>query len=271
MKKLISMGLAVVMCLSLAVPALAVEESNELTDEILLAMTVEDHERCYEYLLNYKEENPNISNAELDKIATDFYIQTYENKGNVPQPNSWYDDLLMDATGMNPDELALAKKYPSDLAAVYTSSQIANNEAESRYDEGLYLGNGDAFRHAAWNALLICRFYALGKGDFDWCLTRTREWTTAHETGATPDMNLTASQREADHDMDILNNAAGRAAAETTYTSEAAALNKVQDYVDDGFCKRIMTDAQIRAGYEYAEMLQVSSWTLRATNTLGKS
>lgn len=271
MKKLVSMVLAVLICLVFATPALAVEGSNELTDEILLAMTVVDHERCYEYLLNLKKENPNISNSELDKIATDFYIRTYENKENVPQPNSWYDNLLMDAANMNPDELALAKKYPSDLAAVYTSSQIANNEAGSRYNEGLYLGNGDAFRHASWNALLICRFYALGKGDFDWCSARTREWTTAHETGADPDYDLTASQREADHNMDLLNNAAGRAAAETTYTSEAVALNKVQAYVDDGFCKRIMTDAQIRAGYGYTEMLQVSSWTLIATNTIGKN
>ena len=46
-------------------------------------MTAEGHERCYEYLLDYKEENPNISNIELDKVATEFYIQMYENKGSV--------------------------------------------------------------------------------------------------------------------------------------------------------------------------------------------
>lgn len=42
MKKLISMGLAVVMCLSLAIPALAVEESNELTDEILNSNSIDE-------------------------------------------------------------------------------------------------------------------------------------------------------------------------------------------------------------------------------------
>ena len=54
-----------------------------ISSKILLAMTAEDHERCYEYLLDYKEENPNISNIELDKVATEFYIQMYENKGSV--------------------------------------------------------------------------------------------------------------------------------------------------------------------------------------------
>lgn len=70
--------------------------------------------------------------------------------------------------------------------------------------------------------------------------------------------------------MKNLNNAAGRAAAETTYTSEAAALNKVQSYVDQGFCKRIMTDSQINQHYSAEQMRSVATWTLRATNTTGK-
>ena len=215
----------------------------------------------------YKKNNPNCTNEDLDRLATEFYIEAYNAHGHTPVPNSWYDDLLISASGMNPDELALSKKYPSDLAAVYSSAKIANNKASSRYNQGAYLGNQDAFRHAAWNALLICRFYALQKGDFAWCLTRTREWTTAHETGAPDDANLTAAQKKADYDMDILNNAAGRAAAETTYTSEALALEKVQYYVDNGFCKRIKTDAQMT--YTYEQMLN-DTWTLRPTNTVGK-
>lgn len=269
MKRAISVYLLVVMSLVLIVPALAVEKgSSELTDEILLALTNEDHEKCYNYLLEYKRENPTSTNLELDKIATDYYVQAYNEKAGVAQPNSWYDDLVLNAGLMNSEELALAKKYPSDVAAVYSSSQIATNETKARYSAGLYLGNGDAFRHASWNALLICRFYALQKGDFEWCLMRTREWTTAHE--ASEDMNLSAAQRKVDHDMDILNNAAGRAAAETTYTSEAAALRKVQEYVDNGFCHRIMTDAQIKADYKYNDMLGVSNWSLTYTNAVGK-
>ncbi|MGL5254205.1 MAG: DUF6973 domain-containing protein [Brevinema sp.] len=238
-----------------------------LTDEVLQSMTPDDFNDCYNYLLEYKQSNPNCTNEELDSIASDFYIAAYNEHGRTPTTRSWYDDLLMSAGNMNPDELALSKKYPSDLAAVYSSSQIANNEAESRYNQGAYLGNQDAFRHAAWNALLICRFYALQKGDFNWCLTRTREWTTAHETGAPYDGNLTSTQRQADYDMDILNNAAGRAAAETTYTSEYLALKEVQKYVDNGWCKRIKTDSQMT--YDYSTMLNYT-WTLRPTNTVGK-
>ena len=270
-KKLTALFLAVAMCMTMSVPASAVSHETELTDAVLLTLSAEDHENCYTYLLQYKEDNPDCSNEELDAVAEEFYISVYNEKASIAAPNSWYDDLIPGWSSLNEEERELGRQYPSDLAALYTSSGIANTETESRYTAGFYLGNADAFRHAAWNALLICRFYALGKGDYEWCRARAQEWTTAHESGAEVDTNLSAAQREADHDMDLMNNAVGRMAAETTYTSEAAALRQVQEYVDDGYCKRIMTDAQIRADYEYEDMIAVSTWTIRTTNTVGKS
>ena len=71
--------------------------------------------------------------------------------------------------------------------------------------------------------MIICRFYALGKGDFNLCLQRAKLWTDAHENGSY-DNSLSPHQNEMDKSMDLLNNAVGRAAAETTYTSESAAL-----------------------------------------------
>lgn len=269
MRMKFSICLVILICLLFTAQAFA-EERNELTNDVILSMTADDYATCYRILLNCKKSQVNLSNDELDEIATEFYIATYKGRQGSLQVTSWYDNLLMNETGINSDELALAKMYPSDLAAVYTASSIANTETTSRYNKGLYLGNADAFRHAAWSALLVCRFYALGKGNFAWCSSRANEWTTAHETGATVDSSLSSSQRAADHEMDILNNAAGRAAAETTYTSESLALSKVQNYVDNGFCKRIMTNAQMNANYGYADMKNVSSWTLKATNTVGK-
>lgn len=240
-----------------------------VTDEMLLSLSLDDYESCYENLLNYVNEHPNCTQAELDTLANRFYVDAYNKhggKGSVSL-NSFYDDLLLSSGAMNTEELALAKKYPSDLAAVYSSALIANNQAKSRYYSGAYLGNQDAFRHAAWNALIICRFYALQKGDFNWCLMRTKLWTDAHENGEV-DPYLSASQNAADKSMDLLNNAAGRAAAETTYTNETLALNLVQEFVDKGYCKRLKTDAQME--YDYYKMRNISTWTLRATNTVGK-
>lgn len=271
MKKILSLVLACAMLFAMSVTAFAVGASPDLlSEDIILSLTLQDHEACYDYLLQYKEDNPAATSAELDAVAADFYAELYEEKASSPAPaDSWYDELLHNQFGMNDDEIELASQYPSDLAAIYTSSNIAQNEADDRYWAGAYLGNKDAFRHAAWNALIICRFYALGKGNFEWCLERTRIWTTAHETGAEKPAGISTAQFNVEKEMDILNNAAGRAAAEDTYTSEYLALEEVQYYVDNGFCKRIKTDAQIT--YELEQMALISPWTLRSTNTAGKN
>ena len=272
MQKFLSLILSAITLLSLSSISFAAEPTQiELSDEVLLSLSLQDFSDCYDYLLQYKEQNPLCTSETLDELASNFYVQRYLSKASTPSPqqDEWYDDYIMEIGNLNPDELALAKKYPSDLAAVGSSKEIATNEADSRDWGGAYLGNKDAFRHAAWNALIICRFYALQKGDFDWCLERTRLWTTAHETGASRPSDQSAAQFSVDQEMDMLNNAAGRAAAETTYTSEYLALQKVQQYVDNGWCKRIKTDAQ--TGYSRAQMLAIPTWTLRSTNTAGKN
>lgn len=269
MKKVVSVIITIIMVITMAIPAFAKEsEIDILTDEILLTMTTEDLVNCYDYLLEYKTDNSTCTNQDLDIVASDYFITLYKEKEDTPVVMSWYDDLLVSYGGLNSEELELARQYPSDLAAVYSSAKIANEQATSRYYLGEYLGNQDAFRHAAWNALMICRFYALGKGDFNWCLNRTREWTNAHEYGEEVNYDLSASQRSTDHEMDILNNMAGRAAAETTYRSESSALAEVQQYVDNGYCKKIKADWQM--SYSYDEMRSISSWTLSESNTVGK-
>lgn len=265
MKKLVSFVLSVVLILSLSVPVFGSEQkSKTLSVEIIQSLSTQDLIDCYDMLLAHKEEKPFVTNDQLDALATNFYISTYQNKLNTPAP------MIYDGLGLNPDEAAMARQYPSDLAAYGSSANIAMNESENRYWAGSYYGNKDAFRHASWNALLVCRFYALGKGDVNWCINRTRLWTNAHETGSIKPANQSAAQWEVDQEMDYLNNAAGRAAAETTYTSEALALQKVQHYVDNGYCKRIKTDAQMT--WDPEDMwAKVPVWTLRTTNTVGKN
>lgn len=270
MKRIIMMLFTFSMLVAVSITSFAASSKEELTDDVIRSLSDKDFSDCYDYLLKYKQNNPSCTDDELDALATNFYIEAYQSKGSTPAPiDSFYDDLIISASGMNPEELALSKKYPSDLAAVYSASGIAQNEAEKRYWGGAFLGNKDAFRHTSWNALIICRFYALGKGDYNWCSERTRLWTTAHETGSKKQNGQSDAQFAVDKQMDLLNNAAGRAAAETTYTSEGLALQKVQQYVDSGLCKRIKTDAQ--TSYQPAQMFAIPTWTLRQTNTAGKN
>ncbi len=236
-------------------------------DEIFSVMTFSDHEACYNYLVEYKRNNSGCTNEELDDVAKAFYSQLYLEKKQSPAETGLYDDL-MNRYEMNPDESALASQYPSDVAAVYSAGNLAKKEAGYRYNEGAYLGNQDAFRHAAWNALLVCRFYELQKGDVNWCIDRTATWTTAHETGESPSSDMSYEQEQADHEMDYYNNRVGRAAAEYNYDSETAALNEVEYSVDNGLCRRIKTDDQMT--YEPWQMLEIPNWTLLPTNTVGK-
>lgn len=238
---------------------------DSVSEEVILGLSLDDYEKCYQKLVEYKSNNPNSSNKEMDKYSSVLLNQAYKEK-EAPL-KGYYDDLVASTTGMTQAELKLAKQYPSDLIVVYSSSNIANNQAKARYNSGAYLGNQDAFRHAAWNAVILCRFYALNYGDFEACRVRTKLWTDAHENGAY-DPALSASQNSADKNMDLINNAAGRAAAESTYTSYTQALTKVQEYVDNGNCFRIKTDAQMT--YSYDQMKAIPNWELRRTNTVGK-
>lgn len=246
-----------------------VKVQKELTDEILLSYTEEDFANLYDILINFKDSNPGATEDELDEIATDFYIEAYNDKLNTINPSGYYDELLEDATGMNSQELALAKSYPSDLPAVYLTSKLANAEATRRYNSGAFLGNQDAFRHASWNALLVQRFYRLGKGTVTEVTAKTKMWTDAHENGAKNSGGLSTSQFSQDKTMDLLNNAAGRELTQTYYdSSEYLIFERVQYYVDNGLCKKIKTDKQM--GYSFEQMKAIPTWNLYASNTTGK-
>lgn len=91
MKKVLSIILSLTMVFAMSVTAFAAEPKAEiLTDVILQAMTPQDFISCYDYLLQYKQENPTCSNDQLDEIASNFYINTYNSRGNTLSPASWY-------------------------------------------------------------------------------------------------------------------------------------------------------------------------------------
>lgn len=223
----------------------------------------------YEYLVEYKQIYPTITTAELDMVATAKLVElAQETENDIMQPYGYKDDLVEAYNNLNTQELVLAAAYPTEASAIYYASKIANSESRSRYWAGNYLGNGDAFRHTAWNALSVRTLYNIGIGDLDTCISKTKAWTDAHEYGATEEATLSASQRNVDTNMDLSNNSTGRTIGRL-YSTEAQILERTQYYVDNGYCKRIKTDAQIE--YELDEMAAIPNWSLRATNTVGKN
>ena len=135
---------------------------------------------------------------------------------------------------LNSAERALVLKYPSQAPAYLEVSANAILEAEARYTENScwWSGNGDAFRHVYWNASLMKRYYDLFGWNVDQCAAVTKTWTDAHEEdGEAWDVH---------HEMDMLNNYAGRNIGYSYYKkSEIEILNESQRYVDLGFCKRV--------------------------------
>jgi hypothetical protein len=111
--------------------------------------------------------------------------------------------------------------------------------------------------------------YDLGKGTQSICAARAKLWTDAHEYGSANDGSLSTSQFQADRQMDLLNNAAGRELSETYYDAlEVSVIAGAQYYADTGVLKRIKTDAQ--NNYTYSQMQAISTWTLRSSNATGK-
>ncbi|MBO0608732.1 DUF6973 domain-containing protein [Myceligenerans salitolerans] len=106
----------------------------------------------------------------------------------LPVPNR---EEVTEAEAQMLDDL-LRRQGPGAVMDVMDLRQDALHVAESRYDEGLTDGHGDAFRHAYWNALMTQRF-----GE-EW----VSEFATAHERGPTSHPVPVA--------MDLHNNEIGR-------------------------------------------------------------
>lgn len=93
---------------------------------------------------------------------------------------------------LNPDELAVVAQDPVSAWRVRDTPDLASAAAAESGLSGLHNGEGDAFRHAYWNALMTSR---VGP-EFAEALA------TAHETGSTNPAN--------EVQMDLFNNAVGR-------------------------------------------------------------
>ena len=145
---------------------------------------------------------------------------TIETNREENQPSTYaYNILGKNATK---EELLLVAKYPTQSLKIFNNSSTASNTASSLYKaETLYLGNGDAFRHAYWNALNVKSVGA----------DIAKAFANAHES-ETPEGN--------DKTMDLRNNTVGRNIGRIySNSSNATIKNKVIEAVNQGRLYRL--------------------------------
>lgn len=229
MKRLITIILSISivfpMCttVSLASPA-----NVEYKDMIYLSdeSTLEINERLFEYV-----QGQTLTEKELDNYLW-IILQEYRDEIQAAQslPVPTYDF----GYSWNPAELALSEEHPTQWNVYRSVCLWARNAALAIYITSACEnpGVGDAFRHTYWNARLMTRFKEIFAWDRDKCLETTKMWTDAHEQDGEPWSIL--------HEMDILNNYAGRNIGYEHFNeSEGFLLQEAERYVDEGLCWEI--------------------------------
>ena len=154
----------------------------------------------------------------IDNEILTLLVKKINDKENQPSTYA-YNILGKNATK---EELLLVAKYPTQSVKIFNNSSTASNTASSLYKaETLYLGNGDAFRHAYWNALNVKSVGA----------DIAKAFANAHES-ETPEGN--------DKTMDLRNNTVGRNIGRIySNSSNATIKNKVIEAVNQGRLYRL--------------------------------
>ena len=154
----------------------------------------------------------------IDNEILTLLVKKINDKEN--QPSTYAYNLL--GKNATKEELLLVAKYPTQSVKIFNNSSTASNTASSLYKaETLYLGNGDAFRHAYWNALNVKSVGA----------DIAKAFANAHES-ETPEGN--------DKTMDLRNNTVGRNIGRIySNSSNATIKNKVIEAVNQGRLYRL--------------------------------
>ncbi len=184
--------------------------------------------------LNIQYNNGEISLEQLQKelnLHVIPYIDTEEDIINLENSEREYRSTRYipgEWSSQHSREIALCSFHPISCNTAYKLSNTASISAADRYkDYTLWQGNGDAYRHAYWSALMtkhISRDFAYDMG-------------LAHE-GLT--RNYTFSSQNSDKKMDISNNYYGRKKGTSLKGYSDSYIGKnIADNVSNGNLKRI--------------------------------
>ena len=183
------------------------EENQSIIIERGGVLTEDDFCEIY----NIYETNLSKGIELTDNEILTLLVKKINDKENQP---STYDYNILGKNATK-EELLLVAKYPTQSVKIFNNSSTASNTASSLYKaETLYLGNGDAFRHAYWNALNLKSVGA----------DIAKAFANAHES-ETPEGN--------DKTMDLRNNTVGRNIGRIySNSSNATIKNKVIEAVN---------------------------------------
>lgn len=172
-----------------------------------------------------KEIYPDLTELDMSNLVVYYLNQRYESD-NIIRPRS---SGLPYESRLNEKEKELFKANVLKGTRALNYAYNAETRAKARYiSESLYQGNGDAFRHALWNALMAKDLGA----------SYAKQWGDAHEYG----------QSGIDPEMDLYNNDKGR----TIVTSVAGGMDspywqprleaELIKNIDNGRLKRIVNN-----------------------------
>jgi len=165
-------------------------------------LTIEEVKNLNFYELNaiYKELKNEInsdrySENEINSLVAEKIRERIKREDNV----STYDYEIPGFGALTREEINLAIANPAEFVQYAGVAVQAKNEAEDHYGASqLSLGNGDAFRHAYWNSLMLINF--AGSSGPEHGYNRAKAWADAHE----------ANSSGVDKEMDLINNEIGR-------------------------------------------------------------
>ena len=179
--------------------------------------------------------NPSITESELNNYIKKNLLDKYSGKiSNVKNSsyalNSYASYLPTSLLDLNLQEQALFNANLYQGIRVLNYGMIAKIRAEDRFDDStLSQGNGDAFRHSLWNALMSSEF---GQ-------SVAKQWSDAHEYG-------TPVNDDIDMEMDLYNNGVGYRLGQYVYSGpyfQPKLESEIIRYINNGWMKRIINNS----------------------------
>jgi len=196
MKKIIMTFIGVIVAVMLFFTPVLANDQSEFTENFDYAAEMKDLDigHALHLIKIYMYENPYATEEQINLHLI------YLIKSNSIFPErarvDWAGFLPSNVNHMGPHTTAVFNSNPISGMQALNSGRIAEDTAASRWSAAsLHNGNGDAFRHAFWNAHL---FFQIANRDF------VIRFTTAWE-----DDGDARGQPRIERDMDIFNNLRG--------------------------------------------------------------
>lgn len=227
MKRIFILSLTCVMLLSVSIPTFASTKKNDGTQVENSINTKKDYQKIVSdngTILTFEDLSEINQIVQGDKGITDqdvlkLLVEKIEEKNSNSSLKASRSYSVF-GTRITSEEAKLVAKHPIDAVEVAANAETAQDAAEDKYEsDELYLGNGDAFRHAYWNALNV---EFVGE-------SRAKEFADAHESETPSGVDKT---------MDLRNNKIGRSIGESTSISKIK--SKVEKYCDRGDLWRVV-------------------------------